>query len=744
MTGARMLPFLFEIGTDELPARFLPVERQHVAAGFAALLAELSLEHRGLRVLATPRRLAVLVEALAEQQADRTIEVKGPPLSAARGPDGSPTPAALGFARKNGVAIEDCLEMGDGKGGAFLGVRRTLAGRPAAELLAERLPGLLTAIPFPKTMHWGTSDFEYARPIQWLVALLGEQVLPLEMAGLRAGRVSRGHRTLAAGAPVEIAAPGAYLAALRDHGVEPDQDERRRVVREGGERLAREAGGRIVEDEELLQEVTDLLEHPTPFLGAVPESYFALPDEVIVTALKAHQRYFAVRREGDGRLLPVFFAVRDGDDTALDNVIRGNEKVLNARLNDALFYWRCDLKLTPDQHTARLADVTWLEGYGTVLDKVGRVGRLVERLWSAGLGDGGAPPPELLRAARICKFDLVTEMIRDGKEFTKLEGTIGARYAAAAGEAPAVCSLLEEYYRPRSAADGLPAGAAAAVLAAADRLDTLAGCWLAGFVPTGAKDPYALRRHTLAVLRILIDRAARLDLADVVAQALAGYATLADEPDVARPRRDPRLRPHAPGGATGRRGCLPGSGAGGPARARERPDRRRRLGPRPRRLPGTAGLPAARQGGQALPQHPGGTHPRGGRPGRLRGQVARRGRHPRGPGFLGAARAGRSRPGGGRGHGRARPARAAGGGGLHRGLPCAFRAGAGHRRVLRDGPGQRRPGRVAGTEARLPARDPWPVRPVRRSRRSGPPGIGILTSDRLISDREPHGGSLYF
>ena len=529
MTGARMLPFLFEIGTDELPARFLPVERQHVAAGFAALLAELSLEHRGLRVLATPRRLAVLVEALAEQQADRTIEVKGPPLSAARGPDGSPTPAALGFARKNGVAIEDCLEMGDGKGGAFLGVRRTLAGRPAAELLAERLPGLLTAIPFPKTMHWGTSDFEYARPIQWLVALLGEQVLPLEMAGLRAGRVSRGHRTLAAGAPVEIAAPGAYLAALRDHGVEPDQDERRRVVREGGERLAREAGGRIVEDEELLQEVTDLLEHPTPFLGAVPESYFALPDEVIVTALKAHQRYFAVRREGDGRLLPVFFAVRDGDDTALDNVIRGNEKVLNARLNDALFYWRCDLKLTPDQHTARLADVTWLEGYGTVLDKVGRVSRLVERLWSAGLGDGGAPPPELLRAARICKFDLVTEMIRDGKEFTKLEGTIGARYAAAAGEAPAVCSLLEEYYRPRSAADGLPAGAAAAVLAAADRLDTLAGCWLAGFVPTGAKDPYALRRHTLAVLRILIDRAARLDLAEVVAQALAGYATLADE-----------------------------------------------------------------------------------------------------------------------------------------------------------------------------------------------------------------------
>ncbi|MBK7701708.1 MAG: glycine--tRNA ligase subunit beta [bacterium] len=539
MTGARMLPFLFEIGTDELPARFLPVERQHVGEGFTALLAELSLAHRGLRVLATPRRLAVLVEAVAEQQADRTIEVKGPPLTAARGPDGSPTPAALGFARKNGVEIGDCLELGDGKGGAFLGVRRTLAGRTAAELLAERLPGLLLSIPFPKTMHWGTSDLEYARPIQWLVAILGEQVLPLEMAGLRAGRVSRGHRTLADGAPVEIPAPGDYLAALRAAGVEPDQDERRRVVREGGESLSREAGGRIVEDEELLQEVTDLLEHPTPFLGAIPESYFALPDEVIITALKSHQRYFAVRRAGGGGLLPVFFAVRDGDRTALDNVVRGNEKVLNARLNDALFYWRGDLKLTPDQHTARLADVTWLEGYGSVLDKVGRVGRLVERLWSTGLGDGGAPPAELIRAARICKFDLVTEMIRDGKEFTKLEGTIGARYAAAAGESPAVCELLEEYYRPRSAADGLPAGGGAAALAVADRLDNLAGCWLAGFAPTGAKDPYALRRHTLAVLRILLDRAARLDLDHALAAALEGYAALADADRRARARRAP-------------------------------------------------------------------------------------------------------------------------------------------------------------------------------------------------------------
>lgn len=520
-------PFLFEIGTDELPARFLPVERQHATTAMAALLDELDLGHAGLRVLATPRRLAILLDELAVRQADKEIELKGPPLNVAYDAGGAPTQAAVGFARKNGVELGDCYEVADEKGGRFIGARKTVQGRPAAELLAERLPELLLAIPFQKTMRWGTGlDLEYARPIQWLVALLGGDVVPVRLAGREAGRETRGHRTLSDNARVELASPGDYVEALRGVQVIVDQDERRTVIADGGTALAAEAGGSLVADDDLLGEVVDLCEFPTPFLGAYSETFFALPDEVLVTAMKSHQRYFSLRG-ADGRLLPRFFAVRDGDATALPNVVHGNEKVLNARLADAMFYWEFDRRKSPDEHTARLADVTWIVGYGSMLDKVERVEGLVRWLWTNGLGEG-EPPAAMQRAARLAKFDLVTEMIRDGKEFTKLEGTIAARYAAAAGEAPDVCGLLEDFYSPRSATDRLPASAEAATLSVAERLDTLAGCWLAGFAPTGAKDPYALRRHALAVLRVLIDRDVRLDLDAALVQALNAYADKAD------------------------------------------------------------------------------------------------------------------------------------------------------------------------------------------------------------------------
>ena len=519
-------PFLFEIGTDELPARFLPVEREHLAGRLPALLDELGLGCSGLRILATPRRLAVLIDALDVRQADTVLELKGPPLSVAYGADGAPTPAAVGFARKNGLDVADCYEVADEKGGRFIGARKQVPGRPTAELLAERLPDLLLSIPFPKTMRWGSLELEYARPIQWLTALLGGDVVPVRLAGRTAGRETRGHRTLADNERIDVASPTDYVEALRKVHVLVDQDERRAVIEAGGAALALEAGGTLVPDPELLDEVVDLCEFPTPFLGGFSPDFFALPDEVLVTAMKSHQRYFSLRGP-DGGLLPRFFAVRDGDGTALANVVHGNEKVLNARLADAHFYWDFDLRQGPDGHTARLADVTWLEGYGSVLDKVERVESLVRWLWEHGMGEGD-PPAALLRAARICKFDLVIEMIRDGKEFTKLEGTIAARFAAAAGEAPAVCGIVEDYYSPRSAVDGLPGTAEAAALSVADRLDTLAGCWLAGFAPTGAKDPYALRRHTLAVLRILLDRGADLDLDAAVARALEPYADLAD------------------------------------------------------------------------------------------------------------------------------------------------------------------------------------------------------------------------
>ena len=529
MSDTTKSPFLIEVGTDELPARFLPVEREHVSRSLATLLSDTGLAHGDVRVLATPRRLAVLIDDLQDRQEDREIEVKGPPVAVCYDDDGAPTKAAEGFARKNGIDLAAAYEVTDEKGGRFLGARKVVEGRAAADLLAEALPGILLAIPFPKTMRWGTGEIEYARPVQWIVALLGDDVVPVELAGVKAGRTSRGHRTLADGCRVEIASPGAYLDELRKHGVVVDQDERRAMITDGAAAVLAENPGAVLrEDDELLGEVVDLCEHPTPFLGSYDESFFELPDEVIVTALKAHQRYFAVG-DADGGLRPHFLAARDGDANALDNVRHGNERVLRARLSDALFYWEFDQKKSPDEHTDSLAQVTWLVGYGSMKDKVDRVSALAPWLWANGLGDGGECPADLKRAATICRFDMVTEMIKDGKEFTKREGVIASRYAARAGESEGVCGILEQYHRPRSAGDGLPVDRASAVLSVADRCDTLAGCWLAGFAPTGAKDPYALRRHTLAIIRILLGLEARVDLRAVLEQALAAYAGLADE-----------------------------------------------------------------------------------------------------------------------------------------------------------------------------------------------------------------------
>ncbi len=523
--GIARLPFLLEVGSDDLPARFQPLAIAHLAEATRRLLDDLGLPHAGLRVLAAPRRLALLVDDLAARQADRTLEVKGPPLSAARDASGAPTPAALGFARKSGVDLADCFTLEEAKG-TFLAARRLVPGRPTADLLAETLPPLVLAIPFPKTMRWGDGELQWARPLQWVVALLGEEIVPLRLGDLTAGRESRGHRTLDDDRRFAIPSAAAYTEALRAHRVVVDPDDRRRTIAAGFDAAVAEIpGARWVPHAELLEEVVFLSEHPTALLGSYEARFFELPTEVIVTALRAHQRYFAVIG-ADGRLIPRFLTVRDGGDSALDVVRQGNERVLRARLADALFYWEFDQRRSPDEQVARLGAVTWLEGYGTVLDKTGRLASLCARLWDLGLGNGGDVPPGLTRAATLCKSDLVSEMIRDGKEFTRLEGLIGAHYARRAGEPEEVCRAIERHYLPRGASEELPGDRLSSALAVADRLDTLAGCWLAGFVPTGAKDPYALRRQALAVLRIVLALGARVRLPLLIGEALAPFAAM--------------------------------------------------------------------------------------------------------------------------------------------------------------------------------------------------------------------------
>jgi len=532
-------PFLLEIGSEEIPARFIPVAMEEIAQRLAALFAELHLAQAPLRVLATPRRLAVVCPGLATHQPDREEEVKGPPVQVAFDAAGQPTPAGLGFARKLGVALAACGRGRDQRGEHLL-VRRTIAGRAAAAVLGERLPELILSLPFRKTMRWGSLEIEYARPLQWLVCLHGGDVVPFTLGDVASGRTTRGHRTLAGDARREVPTPDGYEAVLAELRIVADPAERRRrILAQAAARLADlPEPGVLHADEDLLTEVVFLCEHPTVFVGAFEPAYFELPDEVIVTALKAHQRYFVVERADRQGLLPCFVAVRDGGEDHLAQVRAGNERVLRARLADALFYWRFDQQRSPLEHAAALARVTWLEGFGSVADQTRRTAVLAEHLWTHGCGDGGPVPDALRRAAALNRFDLVTEMIKDGKEFTKLEGLIAARYAAAAGEASAVCTALEASQLPRSANGDLPGDPISSTLAIAWRLDTLAGCWLAGFAPTGAKDPYALRRHALAVLRILLDRGARVDLRDLFTRALAPFAAVRPGADLAAAARE--------------------------------------------------------------------------------------------------------------------------------------------------------------------------------------------------------------
>ncbi len=522
------LPLLLEIGSDDIPARFQPPALAHLERECRAALAAARLEHGALRALATPRRLALSVADLAARQPDAVSEVKGPPVAAAYDAEGNPTAAALGFARRCGVDVADCHIVEEPRG-RFLAARKVLPGRPAEEVLASVLPPLILGLPFPKVMRWGDGDLEYARPLQWVVALLGSAVVPLRLGALEAGRSSRGHRTLDGDRPFTLESAEHYEAELARHGVIVDPEERRRRIVAGFDAaVATLPGARWLEDAELMEEVVFLCEHPTALLGSYDERFFTLPPEVIVTALRAHQRYFALAR-ADGGLLPRFLTLRDGGEEALDTVRRGNERVLRARLADALFYWEFDQRQKPDAQAARLATVTWIEGFGSVLDKTRRLERLVQQLWERGLGGPGPVPPEAVRAAALCKSDLVSEMIKDGKEFTRLEGTIGAHYARQAGESEAVARAIERHYLPRGASDELPGDPISSVLSAADRLDTLAGCWLAGFVPTGAKDPYALRRHALALLRIVLGLSAHVSLRELIGLALAPYAGLAGD-----------------------------------------------------------------------------------------------------------------------------------------------------------------------------------------------------------------------
>lgn len=519
--------FLLEIGMEEMPARFVSPARQQLAEQAAGLLEQERLPFGRIRTMATPRRLALLVEGLAEKQQARVVEAKGPAVKVAFDQDGRPTRAAEGFARSQGVAVTDLVVRPVGPVDYVFAVKQE-ESLPALQVLQHILPRLLAGLHFPKPMRWGSQEVRFIRPVRWLVALYGSQVVPFSFAGCQSGNVTTGHRFLAS-RPLVVENPEQYVELLRQAFVIVDPAERQEMIWQQIQQVAAAAGGRVEPDPELLEEVTNLLEYPTAFLGSFSDAYLSMPREVLVTPMREHQRYFPVL-DSAGNLLPHFVGVRNGTAEHLDTVRAGNEKVLRARLADAAFFWQEDLKTSLSDRVAALARVTWQEALGTMLDKVERLKKIAAFL-AEHLGVDSAQAATAVRAAQLCKADLVTSMVY---EFPELQGIMGREYALRQGEAPAVAQAIYEHYLPRFAGDELPGTMPGRILSLAEKIDNLVGCFAIGLIPTGSQDPYALRRQALGICHIALEGKLSFSLSRLIEETYRAYAGINLQADCRR------------------------------------------------------------------------------------------------------------------------------------------------------------------------------------------------------------------
>ncbi len=495
--------FLVEIGTEELPPKALFSLSQTFTEGVERRLRELDLGYRTARSFATPRRLAVLVEGLDQAQPERRVERKGPALKAAFDAQGRPTGAAVGFARSCGVGVEQ-LETQEGEKGAWLVFSQVLPGKAALELLPGVVEQALDGLPIPKRMRWGQGVEEFVRPVHWVVMLLGTEVIPCRILGIQADRGTRGHRFHRPGT-ITLEHPGDYPRRLKEEGmVYADFAERRERVRHEATSAALTLGGQARVEDSLLDEVTALVEWPVAIVGAFEERFLEVPPEPLVKTMQGHQKYFPVFAE-DGRLCPNFIAIANIESKDLSQVRAGNERVIRPRFSDAAFFWHQDLKRPLAARRDELAKVVFQDRLGSLYDKTERLAALAGEIAMA----VGSDPGLGVRAAQLCKCDLLTQMV---VEFPELQGLMGRYYAAAHGEAEETAAAIAEHYQPRFAGDALPRTATGRAVALADKLDTLAGIFAIGQKPTGDKDPFGLRRAALGVLRILIETPLDLDL----------------------------------------------------------------------------------------------------------------------------------------------------------------------------------------------------------------------------------------
>ncbi|MGH8613940.1 MAG: glycine--tRNA ligase subunit beta [Gammaproteobacteria bacterium] len=505
---------LVEIGTEELPPGSLLLLSESFAAGIRAGFETARLACDAIEAFATPRRLAAQISGLAAAQQDTESFKRGPALSAAFDAQGSPTHAALGFARSCEVGVED-LQTRESDKGRWLGYPVKQKGLPTTSLIPEIIARALAGLPVPKRMRWGASDIEFVRPVHWLVLLYGSEIVAAEILGLRSGRHTHGHRFLCP-QPLRLATPGSYAATLEQKGkVLPSFAKRRDRIRAQVESLGAQCGGTAVIDPELLDEVTALVEWPVAFTGSFDPAFLDLPPEVLIATLKHHQKYFHVV-DAEGRLAARFIGVSNIESARPELIRQGNERVVDPRLKDAAFFWDQDRRRALASHIEGLQGIVFQDKLGTLHDKCGRVAALSEYIVQALDSD-----PELARrAAWLSKCDLLSDMVG---EFPELQGIMGRYYAEHSGEPAQVCQAVEEQYLPRQAGGALPRTETGLALALADKLDTLVGIFAIGLIPRSDSDPYALRRFALGVLRMLIESQIELDLEQALARAAAGF-----------------------------------------------------------------------------------------------------------------------------------------------------------------------------------------------------------------------------
>ncbi len=503
---------LLEIGTEEIPAHVMPGILKELKENAEKSLTEKRIAFEAVRTIGTPRRTALIVDGLSEQQDDISSENRGPSVQVAFDADGNPTKAAQGFARGQKVDPKD-LVVKDGYVYAMVHEK----GGATAELLKEILPELICGLNFPNNMRWADLDFKFIRPLRWIVALYGSEVVPFEVAEVQSGRTSRGHRFLSQG-DFEIPDAASYEKCCEEQFIIVDQEKRKAIIRQQIEEVASKNGGKAEITEDLLEEVLYLVEYPTALCGSFEDKYLKLPAEAVITPMRDHQRYFPVKA-ADGSLMPLFITVRNGGSEFIETVQHGNERVLRARLEDAQFFFDEDRKKSLEEHREKLKTVVFQQGLGTVYEKTERLEKL-----AAGIADElGVTPEEkadAIRAAHLSKADLVTGMVT---EFTELQGIMGREYAKLDGENAAVAQAIDEHYMPRFAGDSQPQSVAGRIVSVADKIDNIVGTFSRGKIPTGSQDPFALRRQALGLVNMVIEAEYKLSLSSLVDEAMKLY-----------------------------------------------------------------------------------------------------------------------------------------------------------------------------------------------------------------------------